>query len=244
MDFRSPDGIAPEHVNSSTAQGFLIPARQSAVLFAHSDADWEQAAIVHVEGYRLDDELGNYDRLVVLHLPAKDYPQSVMITGWHKPGRPSAQLGWEPSWGTSGSDPSWGLFVAWKDTPAANAPFNDLRIVVVLSPPIDLSGAYRTSVADRVFQVAHTLTYLSTLAEASLELSRRTPSPDQLIGRVIDRYLSEGQGREPFSGSAADLLIWQLVERAHRFQAGSLRDRLLDLAYNVARRIERCHTGP
>ena len=122
MDFRSPDGVAPEQVNSSTAQGLVIPARQSAVLYATSDADWEQAAILHVEGYRLDDELGNYERLAVLHLPAKDYPQFVFITGWHKRGRPSSELGWEPSWGTSGSDPSLGLFVAWKDTPSASAP--------------------------------------------------------------------------------------------------------------------------
>ena len=45
MDYRSPDGITPDQVNSSTAQSLLIPFRRAAVLYTHSDADWEQAAI-------------------------------------------------------------------------------------------------------------------------------------------------------------------------------------------------------
>ena len=247
MDYRSPDGITPDQVNSSTAQSLLIPPRRAAVLYTHSDADWEQAGIIHVENHRLDDELGNYERLVILHLFAKDYPQSVVITGWHKQGPPSSELGWHPSWGTNGIDVFGHPFVGWKDTRRADAPYNDLHVTMILGPPVDLSSAYRVATSEitteRAYQMAHMLTYFSTLADAGATITRWAPRPEELIGRIIDRYLSqESIRREPVGDSGADLLVWQLVKRAHCLQAGSLRDRLMGLAQDVARRRESLYT--
>lgn len=248
----APDGSRPEVMYSTTLLGFTLPPRQTAALFATSDADWEQAALVYLQGYRLHNDLGNYERLVTMLISWQDYPQQLLFTGWHKEGRPDAGLPWLPSHGIFG--PS---FVAWKDTPAENAPYNDLRIDIVLAPPIGQAG-YRVSVAERpsqlsalsaggqegtahrALEVAHLLKYFTTLAEAGQTTwsGALDTAPDlgEAVGRVIDAYLAASQPREAWSESAADLLVAELLWRAHSLASGSLRDRLVRVAEDVVRR--------
>jgi hypothetical protein len=244
LEFKAPDGSNPGFMYSTTALWFPLPPGRTAALYATSDADWEQAALVYLQGYRLHDDLGNYERRVTLLVYAQEYPQQLVFTGWHKEGRPNSELPWLPSQGTSG--PS---FVAWKDTSAADAPYNDLRIDIVIGPPIGQQQqrlttpqyAYQVSTAQRAYQISHLLTYLSTLAEVGRQTTLSgaldsAPNLDEAIGRVIDEYLAEGDPRETGSESAADLLIADLLWRGHSIEAGSLRNRLTDLAQDVLRR--------
>jgi hypothetical protein len=242
---QAPDGSKPEFMYQGTLAVFPVPFNQTAVLSATSDADWEQAAVVYVQDLRLND-LGNHGRAKTRLIYNRKEQQQLVLTGWHKEGQPNSELPWLPSHGISGSS-----FVAWKDTSAADAPYNDLRIDIVFGPPIGQQQqplrqttpqyAYQVSTAQRAYQISHLLAYLSTLAEARQQTTvsgalDSAPNLDETIGRVIDEYLAEGDPRETCSDSAADLLIADLVWRGHSIEAGSLRNRLTDLAQDVLRR--------
>lgn len=252
--FTAPDGSFPEFLHADTILGLTMPRRRTAVLFATSDADWEQAALVYVRGYRVDRQLGNWERPVTMLLYAYEHPLQLLFTGWHKEGRPNSELPWVPSRGSSG--PS---FVAWKDKPAAAAPYNDLRIDIVIAPPLGVASPVRTArrayqiselpyaspvgTSQRASNVAHLLTYLATLAETGRQTIgsgalESAPTLDEAIGRVIDEYLAEGALREPSSDSTADLLMADLLWRGHSIEAGSLRNRLVGLVQDVRRRAQ------
>lgn len=229
-------------MRTGTLQSIVVPAGRSAVFYATGDADWEHAALVYVDEYPLMYQLGNYERLVVLHIYARDYPQNILLSGWHKEGRPDGGLPWLPSYGTVHPG-----YAAWKDSASFEAPYNDLRVDPVFGPPIGSQGqplvvspsAYQVSTAERASQMAHLLTYFSTLAEAGAMVTTAggtgSPSldPADLSRRSVDQYLAESDPREPISYCAADLLVSALMSRAHEFEAGPLRDRLIDLTRQV-----------
>jgi hypothetical protein len=218
---------------STTVLGFTLPPDHTAAMFATSDAEWEQAALVYLQGYRLSSELGNYERPVTLLISAQVYPQQLLFTGWHKEGRPNSELPWLPSQGKSG--PS---FIAWKDT-SADAPYNDLRIGIIQQRLTIRQYAYQVSTAQRAYEISHLLSYLSTLAEAGRQTTLSGAlTLDEAIGRVICEYLAECEPPETCSESAEDLLISELLLRAHSMQAGSLRDRITRLAQGICQRAD------
>jgi hypothetical protein len=81
LEFTAPDGSKPGFMYSTAALGITLPPGQTAALYATSDADWEVAVLVYLQGYRLHDDLGNYGRRVTLLVYAQEYPQQLMFTG-------------------------------------------------------------------------------------------------------------------------------------------------------------------
>lgn len=255
----APDGTHPQAVPAGTAYWFTLPARCAAALLVFPNSQRENVALIHLQGYLLATQLGGWmDRPVTANIYAQLYAQSVVLTGWHKEGAPDSELPWFPSYGTPLSPRSYG----WRDAPGES--YDALVLAVTVTPPVDqfdpagphspgvpdeafdpsgphYPGArafgYQVSTAIRAYQMAHHLTYLSTLAEAGHESVFSAPRHTLTIAaateRLIDAYLTESTSRDALSDQAPDLLTFELVRRANTFGAGSLRDRLLGIAKQI-----------
>jgi hypothetical protein len=138
------------------------------------------------------------------------------------------------------------MSAAWRDSSGADAPYDDLRIDVVLGPRVESSpqpftadaSAYRVDTAQRAVETAHLLTYFATLAEAGTSTvavgTRRGVAIDEFSDRLIAAYLAARDEREP-PDDQANLLTSALVLRAHELGEGSLRERLLQVTSKVKR---------
>ena len=265
----APDGTHPDVIPAGTAYWFTLPARSAAALLVFPNSVRENVALIHLQGYLLDTQLGGWmERPVTANIYAQPHSQSVVLTGWHKEGAPDSELPWFPSYGTPLSSRSYG----WRDAPGDS--YDALVLVVTVTPPVDqydpggphypgvpdqpfdpsgphYPGAhafgYQVSTATRASQLAHHLAYLSTLAEAGQESLFSTRKHTLTIAaateRLIDAYLTEGTSRDILSDQAPDLLTFELVRRADTFGAGSLRDRLLGIARQIRRSL-RFHRRP
>jgi hypothetical protein len=244
FQYRAPDGSIPEFVYSTTLYTFTLPAGSAAAMITQPNEYWEQVALLYLQGYQLDTQLGgSMDRPVTANIYAQPYPQQVILTGWHKEGEPSSELPWLPSEGSLLGPNQYG----WRDT--TGQPYDDLVLYVTITPPVDqfdsgynLDFGFQASTGTRAYHMGHQLTYFSTLAEAGQTTLMGTAAHSLTIAAatdyVIDAYLTEGDPREATSPQAADLLTCELVRRAHTFESGSLRDRLLEVARNVRRRCD------
>jgi hypothetical protein len=233
-------------------------------LLVFPNSERENVALIHLQGSLLATQLGGWmDRPVTANIYAQPYAQSVVLTGWHKEGAPDSELPWFPSHGTLLSPRSYG----WRDAPGPS--YDALVLAVTVTPPVDqfdpggphspgvpdepfdpsgphYPGAhtfgYQVSTATRAFQMAHHLTYFSTLAEAGhaspFSALRHTPTIVAATERLIDAYLTEATSRDALSDQAPDLLTFELVRRANMFGAGSLRDRLLWIAKQIRGRCD------
>jgi len=260
----APDGTHPENAPLTTAYWFTLPARCAAALLVFPNSVRENVALIHLQGYLLDTQIGGWmDRPVTANVYAQPYAQSVVLTGWHKEGAPDSELPWFPSEGTPLSRRSYG----WRDSPGQS--YDALVLAVTVTPPVDqfdpngphypgppdepfdpsgphFPGAhafgYQVSTATRAYQMAHHLAYFSTLAEAGqaslFSAVRHTPTIAAATEHLIDAYLTEADSRDVLGDQAADLLTFELVRRAHTFGAGSLRDRLLVIAKQIRGRCD------
>jgi hypothetical protein len=127
-DFHAPDG-SNQPINTQTVQYLNhFPAYAIGYLSGVGSANWEQAAIVYINGQRQATQMGTFNRPAIFWLPQSTQPQQIMLAGWHKRGAPSGSLPWVASRGMSdGQKASW-------DDSGGDLDFNDYKVTVVKLP--------------------------------------------------------------------------------------------------------------
>jgi hypothetical protein len=123
-----PEGNVSVLLDSS-ALSQLIPAEQSVHLYASFDTAWEQAVVIHINGVRYENQLGNYIlRPSSLTIPKQDAPYEIILVAWHKRSNPNASLPWIASRGQR----IGAIVFAWDDS-AEDGDYRDVRIKLVTS---------------------------------------------------------------------------------------------------------------
>lgn len=120
-----PDGTEKPILNS-TVQSFELPAGSGAELSGSINGNWEQAAVVYVDGAAQEKQIGNSTgRDLYMQIAKKSVAQAVTVVGWHKRGGPDPGKPWVASRGMKGGS----LFIAFDDS-VDDGDFDDLRIKV------------------------------------------------------------------------------------------------------------------
>jgi hypothetical protein len=243
-DFSDPDGKS-RPINNLIAQYLTVPAYATAFLSGFSNAAWEQAVVVYIDGNRQGTQMGTFNRTGLMWLSTKDRSQQVMVAGWHKRSGPDAEQPWQASRGRT-----LGNVASWDDSGGDND-FNDYRVELVVLPGLhtprsfhsdSLSGLSSTE-ADPL-QIALVLTSLANLKETAMLLPAGETKEaleryvHRLTSEVIERHCSTTQ--QPVSWppplSQNVILAAELNLIAHTFQEGDLRTESLRLARQVLQR--------
>jgi hypothetical protein len=129
LDLRAPDG-SNKPINNLTVQNLTTSVHPFSVAFVdtRTGADWEQAAVVYVNGARQSQLIGNYHHPTVFWLPQVSFNQQVTLAGWHKRSRPDGGQPWNASRGRI-----QGEWAEWDDS-GGDLDFNDFRASVVVLP--------------------------------------------------------------------------------------------------------------
>ncbi len=243
-DFSDPDGKS-QPINNLTVQYLTVPRFAIAYLSGSSNAAWEQAVVVYIDGNRQGTQIGTFDRTNLMWLSMKDQFQQVMLAGWHKRSGPNDEQPWQASRGRT-----LGNVASWDDSGGDND-FNDYRVELVVIPGgihttrsfhLDFPGLLLTET-----DPLHAAAVLASLANLK-ETARLLPAGetrealdlyvDRIGSEVIERHFSTtsqpASWPPPLSQSV--ILAAQLNSIAHTFQEGSLRTELLRLAGDVLQR--------
>lgn len=125
MDLRAPD-FSSQPINNLTVQWQTIPAYAAGYLSARTNADWEQAVVVYIDGQRTPTLLGNYHHAGIHWFGESAHPRQVQLAGWHKRSGPDGGQPWNASRGQSG-----GRVSRWNDS-GSNLDFDDVIVEVVV----------------------------------------------------------------------------------------------------------------
>jgi hypothetical protein len=130
--FSAPDGSA-QPMNSQTLQHLgSVPPFSLAFLDTRTEAAWEQAAVVYINGQRQGRLVGNYHHPTIFWLPQVAHDQQVMLAGWHKRSGPDGGQPWHASRGRR-----QGEWAEWDDS-RGDLDFNDFRVRVVRLPGLHI----------------------------------------------------------------------------------------------------------
>jgi hypothetical protein len=132
-DFRAPDG-SNQPINNQTVQHLTtVPPFSLAFLDTRTEAAWEQAAVVYINGVRQSQLIGNYHHSTVFWLPQVAFSQQIMLAGWHKRSGPDGGQPWHASRGRV-----QGEWAEWDDS-GGDLDFNDFRTRTVVLPGLHIS---------------------------------------------------------------------------------------------------------
>lgn len=129
MPFRAPDG-SNQPINNQTIQSFSIPAYATVLLWGWSDAAWEQAVVIGVDGVRQASQLGSYDRPEFMSIGPANHPRTLTLAGWHKRSGPDGSQPWHASRGKTAGD------VAGWDDSGGDLDFDDFRVRIGFIKPV------------------------------------------------------------------------------------------------------------
>jgi len=121
-----PEGIASVLTDTS-ALSLIIPAELSVYVYASFDSAWEQAVVFHINGERLENQIGSFilrPNSVVISPQASQY--ELTMVAWHKRSNPNANLPWVASRGRRIGP----VVFAWDDS-AEDEDYRDVRIKLV-----------------------------------------------------------------------------------------------------------------
>ena len=90
LDLRAPDG-SNQPVNTQTVQHLAAAVAPHSLAFVDTRvaADWEEAAVVYINGVRQAQLIGNYHHPTMFWLPQVSFHQQVTLAGWHKRSGPA-----------------------------------------------------------------------------------------------------------------------------------------------------------
>lgn len=232
IDLSAPDGTSVP-INNTFLQsiGTLLP-NTHAILEATSDAAWEQAGVVYINGARQPQLLGNYHHATSLGLPFSAHTQHIQVAGWHKRSGPDGAELWKPSNGA--------LFIPWRTTwndSGGDLDFDDLKVDMFLLPsPRGHFPFYRVTERDEQVPAWDPAGFIAALANLKT-LARRVPNAnnkkavesfaDKVLSLIINRYQSAAGDslQEPLSPEIA--LAAELNFIAQSYPDGELRTELL-----------------
>jgi hypothetical protein len=185
-NFRAPDGSS-QPINSQTVQHLgTVPPFSLAFLDTRTEAAWEQAVVVYINGVRQSHLLGKYHHRTLFWLPQEAHSQQIMVAGWHKRSRPDGGQRWHASRGRV-----QGEWAEWDDS-GGDLDFNDFRTRVVKLPGLKIlpfSAPLHTSSSIEV-PSWHAALFLASLANV----------------RSVSAKMPEGEAREGITQFVQDTL--------------------------------------
>jgi hypothetical protein len=235
LDLRAPD-FSSQPINTLTIQYLTVPAYATAYLTARSEAAWEQAVVVYVNGQRHSTLLGNYHHPGIHWLSSQAVAQQVMLAGWHKRSGPDGGQQWHASRGQTNAK------VARWDDSGGDGDFNDIvvELTVLPGPSVPPGGGGIGSsssplvAADDAAEAIKRITAVAAVAttyvngEARTELLRYA---EDAVRRVTERYVRAHSEVPvwPSPLSASIVLAAELELIAQSLLPGSIRARLEEL---------------
>jgi hypothetical protein len=230
MDLRAPD-FSSQPINGMTVQSQTIPAFAGGFLSARTNADWEQAVVVYIDGQRSPTLLGNHGHAGILWFDEQAHPRQLQLAGWHKRSGPDGGEPWHASRGQSSNRVS-----RWDDS-GSDLDFDDVIVEMTV-----FGG---TKAHDEPGRIGSPLVSAADIVRASVQLAAFEAVAQHLAGearQTLQEYLARARCEVtkryveahvefptwPPPVTAAVVLAAEYERVAQTFAPGSIRTRLED----------------